>query len=65
MRDGRARRKVLRGLVDPDTAPAKWGFAVVADVWTWNIDVQEMQFMYNNLHLPNSAAGAFTRPLLT
>ena len=56
MRDGRARRKVLRSLVDPDTAPAKWGFAVVADVWTWNIDVQEMQFMYNNLHLPNTAA---------
>ena len=30
---------------------------MVADVWTWNIDVQEMQFMYNNLHLPNSAVG--------
>jgi hypothetical protein len=38
---------------------------VVADVWTWNIDVQEMQFMYDNLHLPNSAAGAYTRQLLT
>jgi len=29
---------------------------VVAEVWTWIIDVQEMQLMYNNLHLPNSAA---------
>ena len=55
-RDGRARRAVLRKFVDPDTAPEKFGFAVVADVWTWNIDVQEMQFMYNNLHMPNTDA---------
>ena len=56
-RDGRARRAVLRKFVDPDTAPEKFGFAVVADVWTWNIDVQEMQFMYSNLHLPNTQVG--------
>ena len=56
MRDGRARRAVLRAFVDPASAPAKFGFAVIHDVWTWNIDVQEMQFMYNNLHLPNTQA---------
>ena len=30
-------------------------FSVVSDVWTWSIDVQEMQFMFNNLHHPNTA----------
>jgi hypothetical protein len=54
-RDNRAKRKLLAKFITPAQAK-KFGFAVVQDIWTWHIDVQEMQFMFNNLHHPNTQA---------
>ena len=51
-RDARAKRKILNKFIDGKTA-AMMGFHVVSDVWTWEIDVQEMQFMFSNLHHAN------------
>ena len=51
-RDRRAKRKLLNKFIDGDRA-TRMGFHAVADVWTWCIDVQEMQFMFNNLHHAN------------
>ena len=51
-RDARAKRKILNKFIDGETA-TMMGFHVVSDVWTWEIDVQEMQFMFNNLHHAN------------
>ena len=41
-RDRRAKRKLLNKFIDGDRA-TRMGFHAVADVWTWCIDVQEMQ----------------------
>ena len=54
IRDRRARRKLLNKFIDGPSSEAM-AFSVVSDVWTWSIDVQEMQFMFNNLHHPNTA----------
>lgn len=54
-RDRRAKKKLLQKFIDPAKAK-KFGFAVVQNIWTWHIDVQEMQFMFNNLHHPNTQA---------
>ena len=55
VRDTRAKRAILRKFVDAESGRAL-GFAVVRDVWTWHIDVQEMQAVFNNMHLPNARA---------
>ena len=54
IRDRRANRKLLNKFIDGPSSEAM-AFSVVSDVWTWSIDVQEMQFMFNNLHHPNTA----------
>ena len=54
IRDRRARRRILRKFIAGPTATTM-AFEVLSDVWTWSIDVQEMQFMFNNLHHPNTA----------
>ncbi|EEH59639.1 uncharacterized protein MICPUCDRAFT_55078 [Micromonas pusilla CCMP1545] len=46
------KRRLLRRLVDP-AKNRDLGFAVVQRVWTWHIDVQEMQFMFNATHRAN------------
>jgi len=43
---------LIRRLVDP-AKNRDLGFAVVQRVWTWHIDVQEMQFMFNATHRAN------------
>ena len=54
IRDRRAKRKLLNAFIDGPSSETM-AFSVVSDVWTWSIDVQEMQFMFNNLHHPNTA----------
>jgi hypothetical protein len=53
-RDRRAKRRLLNKFIDPARGATRLGFAIVQDIWTWHIDVQEMQFMFNNLHHPNT-----------
>lgn len=55
-RDGRARRLILDKFIKNEETTARMGFTTVKDVWTWSIDVQEMQFMFSNLHCPNTRA---------
>lgn len=52
LRATRVKRRLLRRLVDP-AKNRDLGFAVVQRVWTWHIDVQEMQFMFNATHRAN------------
>ena len=59
VRDPRqAREKKAAHRVHDESSSETMAFSVVSDVWTWSIDVQEMQFMFNNLHHPNIVEAA-------